>query len=36
MPIRQNVRTPTGGDALAYPVQLPMIGTPYGRGLDSG
>ena len=25
----------TGGDPAAYPAQLPMIGTPYGRGLDS-
>ena len=35
MPIRKIVRTATGGDTPAYPAQLAMIGTPYGRGLDS-
>ena len=35
MPIKMMVRTATGGDPAAYPAQLVMIGTPYGRGLDS-
>ena len=34
-PIKKIVRTATGGDTPEYPPQLPMIGTPYGRGRDS-
>ena len=35
MPIRMIARTATGGDPPEYPAQLAMIGTSYGRGLDS-
>ena len=32
MPIRKNVRIPAERAGAEYPDQLPMIGTPYGRG----
>ena len=35
MPIKMIVRNATGGDPPEYPAQLAMIGTPYGRGLES-
>ncbi len=35
MPIRNSVSAATGTDGAEYPPQPVMIGTPYGRGLDS-